>query len=581
MLRKIIYLTVLEMVLFGCGVKDPNLTPLKPGSELKKPKFDTKSINRFMSSLKDVGTVFNGSMILWHNEADIKGLSQVISLSGQAKNGEVVFRESLKELEAKKLIQESVSNKIKLLNKVVAEKRSRNLEFFLEELKSKNDILFKRHGEFFENNLKEDSRRDFEIFCDAKLIDFISSDLTLKTNFKQRPTPFSLCERVYAKKKYFIGNLCENSSEGKNYLKCLWSSSFVKGSQLQVYKKNKETGIKEEVKRNSENWIVFEQKLAQTDWFQYFSKNSKRILLAGLLKLADENYYLYFNHNKKKIKDNLKPDFKLFFKKSLEAQELFKNRLLENQTFYNHSDLIFNFPFIVGESRKHYTHLREGFHELAQASKEFSYLYGKPYKELNESELEELKPLAKLKLELDQIQTIVNKQRATTIGNEESYLKIKGEISTKLAKGNLAYALWPNMEMKMVEGQEGKLKVSWTLDQENSTNVFEAYASEKKETGNPEEKAEFLCFLKREEGGLQIDLTGKSFRKMGWQEYEKSEFSPRFSLLNLEKTKGVKMTLKLDYRFYSAIIPMFTGKVFIYGSEGEELYQGSVLLTSS
>ena len=83
----------------------------------------------------------------------------------------------------------------------------------------------------------EENKQQFEIFCDAKYIDFLSSDLVLNEKYTTRPTPFSLCEGYYRAQKYFENESCQVSEEPKDFTHCFWSLDFLKNSNLDIYKK--------------------------------------------------------------------------------------------------------------------------------------------------------------------------------------------------------------------------------------------------------------------------------------------------------------------------------------------------------
>ena len=99
MFKKIFYMTSLSLGVFSCGVKAPELESMDMGAPLKQPTYQTRSFENFEAGLSDQEKVFKGSLILWHEDAAVSGLSQVITLSNEAKDFEVLYRKSVRALE--------------------------------------------------------------------------------------------------------------------------------------------------------------------------------------------------------------------------------------------------------------------------------------------------------------------------------------------------------------------------------------------------------------------------------------------------------------------------------------------------
>ena len=56
------------------------------------------------------------------------------------------------------------------------------------------------HIDLVASTLKEDRLTNFSHFCDAKLLDFVTTEAVLSTRYTKRPTPFSLVKNITKQK---------------------------------------------------------------------------------------------------------------------------------------------------------------------------------------------------------------------------------------------------------------------------------------------------------------------------------------------------------------------------------------------
>lgn len=170
-------------------------------------------------------------------------------------------------------------------------------------------------------------------------------------------------------------------------------------------------------------------------------------------------------------------------------------------------------------------------------------------------------------------------------GNEDDsnelfgqYMTLKATTIGKLTSdSNLAHSFWANMELKLEKDENDQLKITWTLDPNFETKVFEAHVLDKNKKVNESDK--MTCSFDREYGSFKLSFSQEAVAEMGWESEDKIEGEPFFHMIPEGKMENSKVSFELTYIHYQKSVPMFTGKFFIHNDKGVELYQGSVLLT--
>ena len=288
------------------------------------------------------------------------------------------------------------------------------------------------------STLKEDRLTNFSHFCDAKLLDFVTTEAVLSTRYTKRPTPFSLCEKYYETKGYFKDSSCYDNTEGKSYLKCLWSTRFIKKSTLDLHDSSKK-----KINKETFDWPSFQETWNQVNWEEYLQ--SKGVLLVkGYLKISSsKKYFLYFDDEKYKAIDHIDPmpNIAEFFDTQEPVNELLVKHSLRNQNKYIHSDLLFNFPHqVLTEGTS--INLGDGYQGFMKLSHQAKKLYGFPYNDLSKADLKEIGELETLQGTITELENEELKLTAEREGYDTSYLEKKADIAKKLAVENLAHALW-------------------------------------------------------------------------------------------------------------------------------------------
>ncbi|MEY4064427.1 MAG: hypothetical protein RIR26_635 [Pseudomonadota bacterium] len=116
--------------------------------------------------------------------------------------------------------------------------RQRAAEWFQRETEG----LQTRHGSFNAGRAND----IFNAYCEAKIIDLATRPYLVKFNYRTRPTPSALCETYY-RGRFFTGETCADSAQGRNYYDCLWQEGVAKtrfASRLQIRSASRRSGTR-------------------------------------------------------------------------------------------------------------------------------------------------------------------------------------------------------------------------------------------------------------------------------------------------------------------------------------------------
>ncbi|NBO38911.1 hypothetical protein EBU99_10050 [bacterium] len=126
----------------------------------------------------------------------------------------------------------------------------------------------------------------FQTYCDAKILDLATRPFLGQVKFRSRPTPSALCEAYYSG-RYFTGESCAESDEGRNYYDCIWNEGVLKtsfGSRLQIRLASRRSGTKVSEPLSLQTFSglpLVKQALALADVPFCNASEMRRALLAG------------------------------------------------------------------------------------------------------------------------------------------------------------------------------------------------------------------------------------------------------------------------------------------------------------
>ncbi|MFZ9519248.1 MAG: hypothetical protein ACO3A4_02115 [Silvanigrellaceae bacterium] len=86
----------------------------------------------------------------------------------------------------------------------------------------------------------------FQAYCEAKIVDLATRSFLPGVKFRSRPTPSAICETYY-QGRFFTGDSCASSPEGRSYYQCLWEEGVLKtrfAERMQIKSASTASGTK-------------------------------------------------------------------------------------------------------------------------------------------------------------------------------------------------------------------------------------------------------------------------------------------------------------------------------------------------
>jgi hypothetical protein len=223
-------LTVLTVAGLGC-TKKVRTAPPATGS-LDLPNFvssDVFGLNPVTSASES--RAFSGALVVWSPNISRDGLNSLLTTT-KAYNQTIV--------ELSKTVELGLKNQLVPLKEEIT-----SIESKIQNLRSQTYEADKIiAGGWVMNQVKpllanettallyEKFKGQYVRYCDAKLFNFVTSDLAVKGEFTKRPSPGMLCEEIYKEQGYFeygsTEGLCQGNPKGQNYFECLWNAGVLK-----------------------------------------------------------------------------------------------------------------------------------------------------------------------------------------------------------------------------------------------------------------------------------------------------------------------------------------------------------------
>lgn len=589
------YLFVLVCILAGsCGQKKP-IVENQQKDYIRPPDFPSDA-GESLQLTGDQGnseTTYQGAMIFWRNDVSKDDLAQVLRNKEMTSKLDLKYKREAFKLDDIKRDLKKIDDRIKKDRKRINEEL--NLDnFYRSQQNSIRQSTDKAMASYLDN-------KAFGRYCQAVLWSFGSSEILQNSSFISRPVPLGICESYFRKSGYFNGDECRENPRGQDYFNCIWGSTGIAKTDVVYYNDQFEKvtdAEKEKILKvfNSVQW----RSAYKPDDF---------LILNLEIDGVEKEYYLDFNdadffEGSDLVKDAL--DNLVFSENDPILRERIKSLIKERKTAgavisakkYNFNDRIYNMH-LMNDVSANFELKNEDFSALLEATADSRELYGaidklqeKQRREQDLSELLESQAIfqdVKSKLE-NELEGHLGFKRSLAL---DAWTRQKFTTAKYISDKNMAAALWPFVELKIVELDEKSFELSLQIDFVRNTKIARACYDRVNYVeipcgGNEDDFVSMPLSMSKETGvmDLAINLPEKlsfyrdpraySYRADG----SLDDLFFQEQSLTKEFLAGIVLRLELLPGKIGSELPIFTGKAFLYDQD-EKLFEASVNLSKA
>lgn len=342
-LRRFLTIFLASSTVLSCGFKGPKAKE-QSSSHIIGPEFDPSS-NVF--HFVDDGTEltdgdkdhqYDGSLILWNENAKPSLVSQVIDLSTQGKIYKNAYFEKIAEIDPILAAKNKEQKNLEDLEEQAKHSDTKLLETKAYEKQSGKLLI--SADTWVKAQILPGKTIQFQNYCDMNLLEFAVSPFLYQNTFTKVPLASGLCAEYYASQGLLTGPSCTAASltEVGNYFRCYWEEGVLKRFTIT-------------------NGTVADFINAFPDFLQWLKDNEERVDIR-VLKLgnAGAHYKIKskstslilpkYNVNKGVSdfldKGDKNPEFKYFI-------AMQSKRTAKEGSKYSFNDRLFNFHFIQDE----------------------------------------------------------------------------------------------------------------------------------------------------------------------------------------------------------------------------------------
>ncbi len=563
-LNRVLSVFIAGSALISCGFKGPKVEE-QSSSKIDGPDFESSSnVFHFVNdgtklTAGDKDHKYDGTLILWNENANPALISQVINLSIQGKTYKNAYFEILSQLD---LITTSQSKE--RTNLIALEKLSDRTLLELKAYEKQSSSLLATANLWANNQVAPGKTIQFHNYCDMNLLEFAVNPFLYQNTFSKTPVASSLCADYYASLALFSGPTCTtvSSTDVGNYFRCFWEEGVLKRFSFS-------TGNERDFLDNLSDFLNLLTKKTPNTQILKFGKLGDRFKIKPLSSSLIMAKYVPDSGSKEFLLQGiLNPSFKYF-------TSMQQKRTASDNSKYSFNDRLFNFHLIKDE--KNVPSLKtEDSADLTQLQIENHDVFG-----------------TQIIID-DPILEKIQQSKKTITSYDEKISSIKAEASkpfddsmhkdTEAAKmiidNNLAHTMISQISLDMLADENAvKVEIKFPLTPQNTPQTIVGcfdWSSGKSDTctsnGVVPTSQEAKLTFNKSSGQILFTYRLKEPAQVGFNAIQKD---PSFQKIPTSQLKDKTLWMELYPRKFKTHLDIITGTVKILENE-QIIFQGSL-----